>query len=118
LREPIPPASVPPEGLTVSPALFQPLLCGEQHPICPPKNFLIQKNIINKQTRKMIGKIHQNPANGELDQNHIALPPFHAPPIYETNRKIHRFNCIDEIDVEKDTGAEKKDLKLGGPWAF
>jgi hypothetical protein len=70
----------------------------------------MQKNIINTQTRNMIGKIHHNPANGELHQNHIAFPPFRKTPICETNRKIRRFNCIDEIGAGKDTGAKKKDL--------
>jgi hypothetical protein len=72
----------------------------------------MQKNIINKQKRNMIGKIHHNPANGELHQNHIVLPPFRETSICETNRKIRRFDCIDEIEARKDTGAEKKGSKL------
>jgi hypothetical protein len=101
---------MPLQGLTFSPAPFQSLLRGEQHPICAPKNLLIQKNIINKQTRNMIGKIHHNPANGELHQNHIALPPFHETLICQTNRNIRRFNCIDDAGAGKDTCAKKKDL--------
>ena len=58
----------------------------------------------------MIGKIHHNPANGEMHQNHIAFPPFRKTPIYETNRKIRRFNDIDEIGARKDTCPKKKDL--------
>ncbi len=49
----------------------------------------------------MIGNIHHNPANGELHQNHIVFPPFRETSICETNRKIRRFDCIDEIEARK-----------------
>ncbi len=76
LRKSVPLASVPGEDSTSSLVPLQPLPRAEQHPKWPPKNILMQKNIIIRQIRNIIGNIHHIHANGALHQNHIVLPPF------------------------------------------